>query len=72
MTDQFRKSVKISPIIWVFEGVWVICARSAFLHSVDVPIKMFTNSLAILNQQTPGTTNQVHCFQVESCLVDWF
>ena len=32
---------KISAIMWVFEDVWVICAKSPFLHSLDVLIKMF-------------------------------
>ena len=64
--------MKIFAIMWVFEGVWVICAKSIFLHSLDVPIKIFANSLAILKQQTLGTTDHVHWFQTESCLVDWF
>ena len=61
--------------MWVFEAVRVICAKSPFLHSLNVPIKMFTNSLAVLNQQTLGTTGHTHCFQTqltESCLADWF
>ena len=49
--------------MWVFEGVYVICAKSLFLHSLDVPIKMFANSLAVINQKTLGTTDHVHCFQ---------
>ena len=60
--DQLWKIVKISTIIWVFEGVWVICAKATFLHSLDVQIKMFTNSLTVLNQQTLGRTDHVHCF----------
>ena len=59
----------------VFEGIWVICAKHTFLHSLGVPIKMFPNSLATLNQQTLGRTFHVHCFQTqltESCLVVWF
>ena len=40
--------------MWVFEGVCAICAKSLFLNSLDVPIKMFANSLAVLNQQTLG------------------
>ena len=61
--------------MWVFEGVWVICAKPPFLHSLDVPIKMFANNLAVLNQQTLRRINHVHCFQtqfMESCLVVWF
>ena len=54
--------MKISTIMWVFEAVCVICARSPFLHSLNVPIKMFTNSLAVLNQQTLRTTDHTHCF----------
>ena len=54
--------MKISTIMWVFEGVWVICAKATFLHSLDVQIKMFTNSLTVLNQQTLGRTDHVHCF----------
>ena len=46
--------------MWIFEGVWVICAKSPFQHSLDVPIKMFANSLAVLNQQI-----HVHCFQTQ-------
>ena len=52
-------------MMWVFEGVWVICAKSTFLHRLDVPIKMFDNSLAALNQQTLGRTDHVHCFQTQ-------
>ena len=62
--------------MWVFEGVWVIRAKPTFLHSLDVPMKLFANSLAVLNQQTLGWTDHVHCFQTqltESCLVlVWF
>ena len=61
--------------MWVFEGVMVICAKPPSLHSPDVPIKMFANSLAVLNQQTLGRTDHVHCYQTqltESCLVVWF
>ena len=42
--------------------------------SLDLPIKVFTNSLTVLNQQTLGKTDHVHCFQtwlIESCLVVW-
>ena len=49
----------------------VICEKLSFLHSLDVLIKMFTNSLAVLNQQKLGRTDHVHCFQAqltESCL----
>ena len=61
--------------MWVFEGAWVICAKPPFLHSLDVPIKMFANNLAVLNQQTLRRINHVHCFQtqfMESCLAVWF
>ena len=61
--------------MWVFESVCVICAKYPFLHSLDVPIKMFANSLVVLNQQTLVTAYHVHCFQTqltESCLVVWF
>ena len=67
--------MKISAIMWVFEGVWVFCAKPTFLHSLDVPIKMFSNSLTVLNQQTLGRTDHVHRLQTqltESCLVVWF
>ena len=57
---QQEKNVEISAIMSVFQGVWVICAKSPFVLSLDVPIKMFANSLAILNQQT-----RVHCFQTQ-------
>ena len=39
----------MSAIMRVSEGVWVICAKPPFIHSLDVPIKMFANSLAGLN-----------------------
>ena len=61
--------------MWVFEGVCIICAKTPFLYSFDALIKMFANSLTVLNQQTLGKTNQVHCFQTqltETCLVVWF
>ena len=51
------------------------CAPDPYiLPSLDVPIKMFANSLAVLNQQTLGRTDHAHCFQTqftESCLVTW-
>ena len=31
--------------MWIFEDVWVICVKPSFLHSLDVPINMFTNTL---------------------------
>ena len=68
-------TTRLSAIIWVFEGVWVICAKPPFLHSLDVQIKMLANSLAVLNQQTLGKTDHVHCSQtllMESCVVVWF
>ena len=49
--------------MWVFEGVCVICAKYPFLHSLDVPIRIFANSLAVLDQQTLGMIDHVHCFQ---------
>ena len=60
--------------MWVIEGIWAICAKPPYLTSFDVQIKMFANSLALLNQQTQGRTDHVHCFQtqlMESCLVVW-
>ena len=37
--------------MWVFEGAWVICAKPSFLHSLDVPLKMFQiNTFAVLKQ----------------------
>ena len=69
------EKLKMSTIMWVFEGVWVICAKPPFLRSLYVPIKMSANSLTVLNQQTLGKTDHVHCFQtqmMESCLVLWF
>ena len=44
--------MKISAIMWVFDIVWVMYAKSLFLHGPDVLIKMFANSLTVLNQQT--------------------
>ena len=67
--------MKVSTITLIFEGVWVICVKPPFLHSLDVPIKMFTNSPAVLNQETQRLTDHVYCFQrqlTESCLVVWF
>ena len=61
--------------MWVFEGVWVIRAKPPSLHSLDVPIKMFANSLVVLKKQTLGRADHVHCFQTqltEICLVVWF
>ena len=58
----------------VFESVWVICENPSFLYSLNVPIKMFVNSVAVLTQKTLGSIDHVHCFQTqstESCLV-WF
>ena len=61
--------------LWVFQGVWVICAKPPFLNSLDVPIKMFANSLAILNQQTLGRIDHVHLLsntvdrKLQDCLV---
>ena len=60
--------------MWLFEGVWVICAKPPLLHCLDVLIKMPANSLAVLNQQTLGRTNHAHFSQTlltESCLVVW-
>ena len=75
MARQLRKFEKISAIIWVFEGVWIIYSKPTFLQSLVVLIKMFPNSLAVLNQQRPGMTYRAYCFQtqlMESCLVLWF
>ena len=61
--------------MWVFEILWVICAKPPFLHSLDDLIKMFANSLAVLNPETPRKTDHIPCFQTqltESCLVVWF
>ena len=69
------KLVKISAIIWVFEGVWVICTKPSFLQSLDIPVKISYNSLVILNQQTLGRTDHIHCFQAqltESGQLVWF
>ena len=69
----------------VFEVVWVIIAKChsyivsmsrlrCSLHSLDVPIKMFANSIAVLNQQIPGNTDHTHSFQTQlmkGCLVVW-
>ena len=43
----------------------VICAKPPFLHSLDVLLKMFVNSLAVLNQQTLEITDNVHWFQTQ-------
>ena len=48
--------------MWVFEGVWVICAKSPFPHSLDVPIKTFANSLDVLNQRTHIQTQLTESF----------
>ena len=48
--------------MWVFEGIWLIWAKLPFLHSLDALVKMFANSLTVLNQETMGRTNHVHCF----------
>ena len=61
--------------MWVFKYVSVIIAKSSLLHSLDVLIKMFANRIAVLNQQIPGKTDPVHCFQIQlmkNCLVVWF
>ena len=61
--------------MWVFKGVMVICAKPPLLHSPDVLIKMFANSIAALNQQTMERTDNDNCYQTqltESCLVVWF
>ena len=47
MADQLWKIVKIYAIMWVSEGIWVICAKPPFLHSLDVPINVFINSLTV-------------------------
>ena len=48
-TDLLWKIMEISVIMSVFEDAWVNCAKPQFLHSLDVLIKMFANSLTILN-----------------------
>ena len=61
------EKLKITTIMWVFEGVWVICAKPPFLHSLDGPLKMFQiNTFAVLKQQTLEKTDPVHCFQTQS------
>ena len=40
------------------------------VHGLDVLIKIIASSLTVLNQQTLGMTDHVHCFQTqltESC-----
>ena len=56
----------------MFQGVWVIWAKSPFLHSLDVPMKMFAYSLAVLKQQTLGRTDHVHCLQIPIDYPDTF
>ena len=34
--------------VWVFKGIWIICAKPPFLRTLDVPIKMFAHILAKL------------------------
>ena len=68
------KNCENSQFMWTFVGVWVICGKPPFLHSLNVSTKMFANSLTALNQQTLGRANHVHCFQIQlmqSWLV-WF
>ena len=36
---------------------WVIFAKPRFLHSLDILIKMFANSLAALSKLTLGRTD---------------
>ena len=47
-TDSLWKIMEIS-VMSVFEDAWVNYAKPQFLHSLDVLIKMFANSLTILN-----------------------
>ena len=51
--------------MWTSEGVWAIYTKPTFLQSLDVPIKMFPNSLAALDQQILERTDYVHCFQTQ-------
>ena len=56
-----------------YMGIWR--CRCPFLHSLDVPVKVFANSLAVLNLQKLGRADHVHCFQTqmrESCWLVWF
>ena len=39
--DWLWTTVNISTIMWVFEDICVIYAKTPFLHSFDVLIKMF-------------------------------
>ena len=43
------------------EGIWVICAKTPFLHTFDVLIKMFANSLKPTNTET----DHVYCFEIQ-------
>ena len=36
----------------VFEGVWVICENPSLLYSLNMPIKMFANSVTALTPKT--------------------
>ena len=52
---------KISAIMWIFEGVWVIFAKPPLLHSFYESIKMFSNSPTVLNQQATSTEKGRPC-----------
>ena len=43
----------------------VICEKLPFLRDLDVLIKMFGNSLAVLNVQTLGRNYYFQCFQTK-------
>ena len=58
------KIVNISAIVWVYESIWVICSNTPFQH-FDLVIKMFFNSLTVLNQQALKRTVHVHWFQTQ-------
>ena len=49
----------------------VICAKPPFLHSLDDPFKMFTNSLDVLYKQTPRSTDHVHWFKTQLVEILW-
>ena len=65
------EKLKISAIMWMFVSIWVICAKPPFLHSLNVLIKIFTNSLAVLNQHTLGKNNIFIAFKHSCLTVVW-
>ena len=60
--NDLRIENKDDKVLSVYLGRLVIFLKPPFLQSLDVLIKMFTNSLAVLNQQILGRANHVHCF----------